>query len=293
MSLASDFPSAEPPRPRRAPDKPPARPALAALPCYDAPGLRQANDALWAFIAGRLEDAGVPDTPRELTRGGDPETLWRNPRLLLAQACAYRLATRLEGKVRLVATPRYRSKGCDGPFHRSAVVVRSRDRAQGLADLHGRRCAVSDLVSNTAMNLLRAELAAPARGGTFFSAVTVTGSDAASAAAVADGKADLAAIDAVVLDQLQRFRPDLSRSLRVLHWTVRTPAPPMITAQGTSAAVHARLLLALEDAAHDPALREARGLLRLDGFNVLPASHYRAVLYLEQIAVDQGYPVLA
>ena len=79
---------------------------LAALPMYDFPWTAEANDALWAAIAARLDEAGV-EVPKALTHGPDLDALWRNPRLVFGQTCGYPYATRLKGVVALIAAPTY------------------------------------------------------------------------------------------------------------------------------------------------------------------------------------------
>lgn len=270
----------------------PAR-RVAALPMYDLPELAEANDALWSALAGRLDALGVTATPPTLTRGVVPHALWTDPSLLLAQTCGYPLVTALHGQVRVVTTPRYRAQGCDGPFYRSAVVVRAGDPAYGLADLRGCRLALNEPTSNSGMNLLRAEIAPLAGGEAFFGSVELTGAHAASFEAVVAGAADVAAIDCVTYAQLRRLRPKAAGKLRVLAWTVRSPGLPLVTSKRTSFSVQRALAVAIDDVARDPALRDVRAELLLDGFNALSPAHYRAVLYLEQIAIDQGYPDLA
>ena len=277
---------------RRAPVQA-VRPRTASLSLYDPPALREAADSFWSGVAGRLAAVGVEGIPKTLSHAPPGEAQWRNPDLLLAQAGSYELMTHLNGRVKLVATPRYRARGCDGPFQRGAVLVRRGDAATSLGDLRGRRCAVSDLDADGGMNLLRAETAALAKGEAFFQSVALTGSQAGGAERVAAGEADVTAVDALTYDHLERFQPELAGALRLLMWTVRAPGPPLVTAAATDLATREALQLALRLAAEDPAQREAMNELRLDGFNVLPLSHYRAVLYLEQIAVDQGYPRLA
>ena len=265
----------------------------AALPMYDLPELQPANDALWAAIAERLRAEGVVKTPDHLTRSAPPEVLWLDPDLLLGQTCGFPLATRLIGQVQVVATPRYRARGCEGIDYRSAVVVRADSPASSLDDLRGARCAVNDLTSNSGMNLLRAEIAPLAGGKTFFKSVILTGAHLASAEAVANDEADVAAIDCVTWAHLQRLRPELTRGLRALTWTVRSPGLPLITSLGTSPKHLAVLRRVLDEVAHDPALRAVRQALLLDGFEIVPAEHYRAALRLRDIAVGLGYPHLA
>jgi ABC-type phosphate/phosphonate transport system substrate-binding protein len=267
-------------------------PLVASLPMYDLPELRQANDALWLALASRLRSRGVP-APLKLTRDAAPlEPIWTHPRLLLSQTCGYPLMTTLREKVVLVATPVYRAPGCDGPFHRSAVIVRSASAAGALSDLKGVRCAVNQPASNTGMNLLRAELSIVVDGPAFFSAIVHTGSHLASVETIAAGDADVAAIDAVTLALLQRLRPDLAKAVRVLHWSVRSPGLPLITSPQQTDQTRAALQDVLMEVAADPALREVRHELMLGGFAQLPQAHYRSILHLAQIAADGGYPEL-
>ncbi len=265
----------------------------AALPMYDFPELHGANDALWSAIAERLDRSGITGAPRALTRSQPLEAVWTDPHLLLAQSCGYPFETSLRGRVQLVATPRYRAKGCDGPFHRSAVVVRAGDPASSLADLRGARCAINDWASNSGMNLLRVHAASLAQNGAFFGAVKVSGAHEASARMVGAREADVAAIDCVTWAHLQRLRPEIARQLRVLMWTAQSPGLPLICGQAVDADTLGALRAALADVERDPTLASARADLYLQGFNILPASQYRAVTYLEQIAVSQGYPLLA
>lgn len=266
----------------------------ASLAMYDLDGLQATNDALWAAIAAALEDRGVVGAPQTLLRGAPLDTVWTDPDLLLAQTCGYPLGALLNAHgVRLIATPRYRAPGCEGPYHRSAVVVRTGSEARTLADLFGLRGAVNDHGSNSGMNLLRFELAPLSRDGRFFSAVVVTGSHQASAEQVAAGEADVAALDCITWAHLQRLRPALTQRLRMLSWTVRSPGLPLITGRDTDVETRGKIRSALEAVAHDPALRDVRAALMLDGFSDLPVSHYRVLAHFEQTAIYRGYPALA
>jgi ABC-type phosphate/phosphonate transport system substrate-binding protein len=266
---------------------------VAALAMYDLPELMEANDRLWASIAERLRASGIADVPARLTRGPAPEAVWAAPGLLLAQACGYPYMKALRSHAALVATPQYEAAGCEGPFHRSAIVVRKGQPAAGLAEMRGARLALNGPTSGSGMNLLRAAVAPHAQRRPFFASVAVTGSHLASVEAIAAGAADLAAIDAVTWAHLETFRPGLTGGLRVLGWTDRSACLPLITARTSGPQLRAALVEALEHAAHDPALAETRRTLRLQGFHVLPEAHYSGVLAHEQLAADFGYPVLA
>jgi ABC-type phosphate/phosphonate transport system substrate-binding protein len=265
---------------------------IAALPMYDFPELQADNDALWAALAESLAAAGVAEVPVALTRGRRHFDLWRDPNLLLAQACEYPIATDHAGTVQLVATPLYTAVGCVGPFYRSAIVVRRHEPAAALADMRGMRCVINEGNSNSGMNLLRAAVAPLAAGAGFFESVDLSGSHRRSIEMVADGEADLAAIDCVSWAHLQRIAPERTGALRVLGWTEASPSLPFVTASGADPATLRALRSALGDVIADPALADVRERLFLSGFDFAPDRSFTQVLGLAQRAAELHYPEL-
>lgn len=258
---------------------------IASLGMYDPPWLHAANDRLWQAIATAIADA-IPGAPATLTRDRPLPAIWTAPDLLLAQTCGYPLTMELRDRVRLVATPLYDAPGCEGAWHRSAIVVRADDPARTLAACRGYRVAVNAPDSNTGMNLLRAAVAPLAREGRFFGAVLPSGAHAHSAEMVRSGAADIAAIDAVTLALLADHDPALMGDLHVLDWTAATPGLPLITAAGTPDALLAALRAALGAM---PPIRA----LRLQGFTVLERDAYAVIPALAHAAAQAGFPELA
>lgn len=265
---------------------------IASLGMYDPRWLHTANDRLWQAIARRLRDAGVADCPDHLTRDRSLDAIWTAPDLLLAQTCGYPLTSRLGSAVTLVAVPTYDAPGCEGAWHRSALVVRRDDPAPDLATMAGRRAAINARDSNTGMNLLRAQVAPLASHGRFFADVIETGSHARSIFAVIAGHADIAAIDAVTLALMRDRWPSLDRRIRVLGWTAASPGLPLVTSACQPYAVVAALRQALFAMPTDPALATARTALRLTGMELLDRSAYDCIALLEKQAMADGYPVI-
>jgi ABC-type phosphate/phosphonate transport system substrate-binding protein len=265
--------------------------ALALLPMYDLPELRLATDNMWAFIAAHLRHHGI-GAPETLSRPNDLAAIWADTTLLLGQTCGYPLTTSLAGKVTVLATPCYTAEGCNGPYYRSAFLVRATDPAVTLADLRGRICAVNEMSSNSGMNVLRAAIAPLAHGTRFFARVIITGAHQASMATIAGGQADIAAIDCVTWAHLQRWRPTLSGKLRVLGCSEATPGLPLITAAATPAATQHALIAALNAASADPGLAQIREALMLRGFAQLAPETYNRITDLERQAIKAGYPTL-
>ena len=265
---------------------------IAALPMYDFPELAAAHDALWGAVAARLTAAGVTELPRELTRKVAQWDVWRHPRLLLGQGCEYPLIKSCADTIRLVATPCYAVPGCTGSTYRSAVVVRRADPAEALTDLRYRRCVINDLNSNSGMNLLRAAIAPLSWSERFFESVTISGAHRRSAEMVANGQADVAALDCVSFAHFQRLYPALLANLRVLCWTPASPSLPFITARATNDETLRSLRCALVSVIADSSLAAVRERLFLDAIDIEPDDTCCEVLKLERQAAELGYPNL-
>ena len=265
---------------------------IAVLPMYDFPYVSDAHAALWHAIACRLVDAGVEGVPSLLAHDMEPAETWRDARLLFGQACELPLVRSFSPFLRIVGTPCYTAPGCAGRLYRSAIVVRASEPATQLSDVRHLRCAVNEPDSNSGMNLLRAAVAPLARSGPFFASVIWSGSHNNSARLIAEGQADVAAVDCVTYAHLQRADPSLTAQLRVLDWTPAAGSLPYVTAQVTTDHTLAALRAALVAVMHDPALATARAALFLGGVDVDPDPSFTLTRAHELRAAALGYPVV-
>ncbi len=242
---------------------------IASLGMYDFGAAQAAYDRLWAGIRDRLRAAGL-QAPEALTRGEDAYwPAWESPDLLLSQTCGYPYRARLHGRVALVGSPDYGLPGCPPGHYRSIFVARADDPRAALPDF-----ATAPLAFNEDMS--QSGWAAPAHHllslGLTPSPRLRTGSHRASAAAVAEGRSDLAALDALTWEMMQGLDPAAAR-LKVVAATAPTPALPFIAGPGHDGAA---LLAALRQAvcALTP---EDRATLHLRGIVEIPAESYLAV----------------
>ncbi|OHV19143.1 phosphate ABC transporter substrate-binding protein [Rhizobium sp. RMa-01] len=242
--------------------------------------LADATAELWSFLRDYLSQAGLTDLPGALDRTLPYDEAWLRPDLLLSQTCGYPFVSRLRGKVRLVATPAYEYPGCDGPAMRSFVVVRKDSSLRSLEDLRGTTAAINSPDSNSGSNFFRAAVAPLARNGRFFGRIIETGSHGGSIAAVAEGRADSAAIDCVTYANIRRFGPEDVEGLRIISETPKGPGLPFITT-GDAPDERIRLLRrALAAAIEEPSLAATRATLGLIGFSVLSEADYEPLLSL-------------
>jgi ABC-type phosphate/phosphonate transport system substrate-binding protein len=258
---------------------------IAALPMYDGDWVRSATDRLWAMVRDRLRARGIA-APEGLTRHRGLNEIWNQQDLLLGQTCGYPFWKELRRKVELLATPIYGFSGCEGPNHCSFLLAHRDDARTTLAEFRGDRAAVNGFESNTGMNLFRAAVAPLAQGKPFFADVIETGSHAMSVAAVAEGRADIAAIDCVTYALLARGASQLIAGTKIIGETPSSPGLPFIA----SRAVAPETRLALRQI-----LRELPPIPELGfcGVAFLPETAYARIGEIEAQAQAQDYPQLA
>lgn len=226
---------------------------FASLPMYDFAEHREHTDALWSAVARALRARGIA-APGRLSRPEELPADWLRPDLLLSQACGLPFVRALRGRVELVGGADHCLPDCAPGAYRSRVVVRAGEAALGLEEMRGRAVAVNSEDSQSGAGALRQE-AARLGGGPLFGRVLITGGHVHSIRAVAEGRADIAAIDAVTWEMARRHLPE-ARALRVLLSTPETPGLPFVTRRGGPAEA---LLAALREAVEvvGPETREA------------------------------------
>jgi ABC-type phosphate/phosphonate transport system substrate-binding protein len=204
--------------------------AIAFLPMYAVRGAREHADALWNCLRDSLrgKDFEAPDQVATITPRIDG---WLHPDLVLGQTCGLPYITRLCDQVELVGTPDYGVEGCAPGFYHSTLVVSATDRRQHLSEFLGGTFAVNGEDSQSGYGAMMRAAAPFARSRRFFNRAINSGSHDASMRLVAQGFADIAAIDSVTWRMSRQF--DLAtEGLRSIGTTEPTPGLPFIAAKG-------------------------------------------------------------
>ncbi|MBZ9975018.1 phosphate/phosphite/phosphonate ABC transporter substrate-binding protein [Mesorhizobium sp. BR-1-1-10] len=174
----------------------------------------------------------------------DFHKLWMHPALLFAQTCWGPMELGLSRHVQVVGQPSYEAyEGGQGELYSSALVMRSgegpevRSPADGRALLpldliRGRRFTFNSLDSMSGIIALTRDLKAAGENLDVFSSRSESGGHRDSIVAVAEGKADVAAIDCESWALAQRFEP-AARKIVIVGWTGRRKGLPFITAMTT------------------------------------------------------------
>ncbi len=227
---------------------------VASLAMYPFASLRAATDELWSVIRRHL-GAG-PD--RLEWAIGVPE-VWHHPALLLAQTCGWPLVTELFDSVAVVGAFDYDVPGAERGTYRSVIVSPHSVTLDELRSRPGAVAAVNGTDSLSGrVSLQHVWGSAPER-------VIMTGAHLESVRALAEGRADLASIDAVSWDHFGRIEPALVKRLHVIGAGPRVPCLPFVAARRHVALVPA-LRAAFAAAVADPAASEACATLRVREF---------------------------
>ena len=242
---------------------------IASLGMYDFGPAMVANDRLWAGIRDGLRVRGLA-APEALTRGDAAYwPAWQSPDLVLSQTCGYPFRARLHDRVAYVGTPDYGVAGCAPGHYRSVLVARADDPREGVEAFEGARFAFNEDLSQSGW---AAPQSHAAKLGLRLVPVLRSGGHRLSAQAVAEGRAEIAALDAVTWRLLQGLEPAAAR-LKVVGMTDPTPGLPLIAARGADvAAGFAAVCEAI--AALSP---EDRQCLGLRGLVRIPLADYLAV----------------
>lgn len=204
---------------------------IASLMMYARPELETATARYWADIRAALATRRIT-APEVLSNDADAFDVWTAPDLVLSQTCGMPYRLWLHEQVTLIGTPDFAVEGCAPGYYTSAVAVRADDTRETLLDFSTARLAYNQTFSQSGFAALHA-LVSPM--GFWFEDRMQTHGHVQSARAVAEGRADIAALDAVTWRLIQRYDP-WAENLRVLAWTAPSPGLPYIAARGADAA---------------------------------------------------------
>ena len=236
---------------------------IASLGMYDRAETAAANDALWDRIRRNLGYG-----PAALDRSTAIWDIWQSPDLLLAQTCGMPYRTRLHGHVHLVGTPDYGLPDTAPGYYYSVMLVRSGD-ASDVAAYRDRTLAYNGGTSQSGWAAPQAHAHAL---GFRFERLFCSGGHFASAVAVANGHADIAALDALSWLMICEYE-DIAAKLTVIDKTAHTPGLPLITANSRDAGA----ILPAVQAAVGEIGHEHRKTLHLKGVVSIPAAAYLEV----------------
>ncbi len=197
---------------------------IASLPMYMRPETRDAYNRYWALIQEQLLQIGI-HAPNQLSDAEDLQH-WLQDDLVFSQTCGMPYRTALKNYVQLVGTPDFGLEGCPAGYYNSVLIVHLQDEREQVTDYKTAHLAVNSKISQSGY-------AAPQNMaktlGFEFKNTVLSDAHRISAKMVANGTAEIAAIDAVTWRDIQRY-DTFAADLKVIAKTPPTPGLPYICA---------------------------------------------------------------
>jgi ABC-type phosphate/phosphonate transport system substrate-binding protein len=142
------------------------------------------------------------------------------------------------------------------------------------------------------MNVLRHAIAGLNPATPFFASVIHSGAHLNSLTAVAEGRADVAAIDCVSFQLIEDRWPELTARVRSIGDSVKTCGLPLVLPNSKLAATDTREILMALNKALNQAAPWIRQRLHLSHFESVDFDDYQGILEVEAFAINAGYPEL-
>ena len=211
-----------------------------------------ANDRLWQ----------ATEYPCDLSHDLNVASLWYDPDLLVTQACGLDLFLSA-APIEPVAAPVF-DLDCQAGMYFSYLV----------GDLNGSKAAVNSLSSRSGYSALLT-MCTP-------QSLLVTGSHQASLVALKTGQAEVAAIDAVTWQIIERETPAMTSGLEIVARSAPATAPPFVVRRGVDGEPVFRRLRSAFDAPQSAAAKSAlliKDILAVQREDYLPIlSEYRDLI---------------
>lgn len=235
---------------------------VASLAMYPFAQLRTATDELWVEVRRHLGWG-----PTALEWDVLTPDVWHHPHLLLTQTCGWPLVTQLADSMVVVGAFDHDVPDAHDGTYRSVLVSPHDATLDQLRERPGVVAAVNGRDSLSGWVSLQY-----AWGGVPDDVIE-TGAHAASVHALAEGRADIASIDAVSWALLEDLEPQLVERLNVVGGGPRVPCLPVVAPIAHAADVTA-LRAAFTAAVAEPDLSASLAALHIRGFVPLDLSDY-------------------
>lgn len=217
------------------------------------------------------------------------ESLLRDPGLFIGHTCGYPLMKHLQDAVTPFCVPVFNVSGVEGNFYSSRFIVAAESDIDSLAECGGRIVAINNRDSNSGMNVLRHAIAKLNPAVPFFTSVISSGGHLQSLTAVAEKRADVAAIDCVSFQFIEDRWPELTARVRSIGDSIKTCGLPLVMPNANLPSTDTRQILAALNQALKQLNPRLRQQLHLSHFASVGIDDYQGILEAESFAIDAGY----
>ena len=220
------------------------------------------------------------------------EQVLRDPALFIGHTCGYPLMSRLRDALTPFCVPVFDIEGTDGKLYSSRIIVAADSNIENLDECAGRIVAVNHNDSNSGMNVLRHAVAGLNPATPFFASVLDSGGHLQSLTAVAEKRADVAAIDCVSFRLIADKWPELISRIRVIADSVKTSGLPFVMPNTRLTTLDSGQITAALNTALDWVDPQVKERLHLSHFASVDFDDYQSILDVESYAINSDYPRL-
>lgn len=207
---------------------------VATLSMYDWPETAHAIDVLWSHILNQLNQRNIA-APVRLDRDTNPVSLWSKPELIIGQTCGWPYANYLKEQVVPFARFDYDLPDCPAGYYNSVYIGHDDDDFDHLASPQAfefvEKIAMNSDDSQSGFHVFAEITGKPAEQSIAKEKRVVTGAHRNSISAVANGDANIAAIDAIAFELAKHYEPEAVSKIVVLGNSRPKPGLPLITSK--------------------------------------------------------------
>lgn len=214
---------------------------IAALPMYDWPECADETRGYWQRIENGLRAKGFREAVKYIRSGlGEgPDNLLSVPDLLLSQTCWGPISRGVTPPLTILAQPDYSDfVGGSGPFYRSAIIATGSDdnlavpapdkAALPMETMRTARFAFNDKTSLSGLLAVQEDFsAATGENAVFYQTAMVSGGHQNSVRMVANGTADIAAVDCRTWALACKYEP-AAKGVHIIGWTAQRMGLPYV-----------------------------------------------------------------
>ena len=196
---------------------------------YNREETKAANQEFYAYIFQELANRNI-NAPKKLSENEGFIDFWGSKEFFFSQTCGLPYRLFLSDKVTLIGTPNYGLEGCKPGYYNSVFIARSEDKSKILSNFLSSKFAFNELYSQSGWAAAEEHLGSLKNK---FSKFILSGSHRNSAKLVSEGKADIAAIDALSFKFIKKY-DSFSSNLSIIEKTRSTPGLPFIAHLGAN-----------------------------------------------------------
>lgn len=201
---------------------------------YDWPETSHPLDVLWSHIQNHLAQREI-DAPVKLDRDIRPEALWSRPELIVGQTCGWPYTNYLKEQVVPFARFHYDLPDCPPGDYNSVYIGHDDDDYDHLTSPQAfefvEKIAMNSDDSQSGFHVFSEITGKPAEQCIAKEKRVVTGAHRNSISAVANGDANIAAIDAIAFELAKYYEPESVSKIVVLGNSKPLAGLPLITSK--------------------------------------------------------------